>query len=282
MSTDSSRRVPGPVLEYLRRQPTLTIATASSTGVPRASTLTYASDDVVLYVWTHPGSTTARHIDENPVVSFAIGEYAQDWRAAQGIQGTGEATKVEGADEIERVAGLFRDKFPSVAGERSGDVSFFRIAPTELQFIGGEAGDGGEPQQLGIEYPRDVVYSVFGDLPREERETIRAQLERIEVKAGTVIVRQGAPADKFFIIAEGEVEVVSEEEHENRTLARLGPGEFFGELALLRDTRRTATVQAVAPTTLFAMERDALRSLVAQSLGTTDRFDEVIRERMYS
>jgi CRP-like cAMP-binding protein len=51
-------------------------------------------------------------------------------------------------------------------------------------------------------------------------------------------------------------------------------------MAILRDMPRTATVQAVTATTLFAMERDAFRSLVAQSLGTTQDFDRTIQQRL--
>ena len=74
-----------------------------------------------------------------------------------------------------------------------------------------------------------------------------------------MIVRQGAPADKFFIIVDGEVEVVRESEGKTRSLGTLGRGQFFGEIAILRDTPRIATVRAVKPTTLFAMERDIFR-----------------------
>src|SRR5439155_19474132 len=98
--------------------------------------------------------------------------------------------------------------------------------------------------------------------------------------AGDVIVRQGAPADKFFIIIDGEVEVVREDDGEHRTLATLSRGQFFGEMAILRDTPRMATVRAVMPTTLFAMERDAFQGHVAGSMGTTQDFDQVIQQRL--
>ena len=94
------------------------------------------------------------------------------------------------------------------------------------------------------------------------------------------IVRQGAPADKFFIIVEGEVDVVREDDGEEKTINTLGPGDYFGEVAILRDSSRIATVKAKTQATLLAMDRDSLKSLVAGSLGTTEEFDRVIRERM--
>ena len=98
--------------------------------------------------------------------------------------------------------------------------------------------------------------------------------------AGATIVRQGAPADKFFIVVDGEVEVIRADGVETRTLATLRRGQSFGEMAILRDMPRRAMVRAVAPTTLLTMERDAFRALVAQSLGTTQDFERVIQRRL--
>ena len=95
-----------------------------------------------------------------------------------------------------------------------------------------------------------------------------------------MIAREGAPADKFFIVVEGEVEVVREIGGE--VLSRLGPGDLFGEIAIIRDRPRSATLRAVAPTRLLAMEHDTFRDLVGQALGTTAEFDQVVRARLES
>jgi uncharacterized protein YhbP (UPF0306 family) len=270
--------VPQQVLDFLEAQRTLTLATALRSGVPRATTLTYANDGLNVYVWMRPDTTTAQQLEENPVVALAIDRYADDWRETQGIQGAGEARIVLNPDELSRVIGLFEQKYPPLAGSLSSGVSIFRIAPTELQFI--DNAEAGSSSGGGASYPRDVVLSVFRDLPREEVETVAAKLQTIQVAAGDTIVRQGAPADKFFIIVDGEVEVDVEDGGEPRRLATLSSGQFFGEMAILHDTPRLATVRALEPTTLFAMERDAFRGLVAQSLGTTRDFDQVIRQRL--
>ena len=93
-----------------------------------------------------------------------------------------------------------------------------------------------------------------------------------------MIARQGAPADKFFIVIEGEVEVMREGEAQGST--RHGPGDMIGEVAILRDTPRAATITATQPTTLFALERDTFRDLVAEALGTTGEFERVIQARL--
>lgn len=272
--------IPDRVLDYLGEHATLTVATVSGAGVPRAASFTYANDGVTLYVWTHPDSTTARNLAQNPVVSFAIDSYSDDWRKIVGLQGTGEARVLLNADEIARVVELFAAKFPSLRPDRPANISFFRITPSEVQLVEGAEEEAAGGQELGLEYRREVVYSVFRDLPPRELATVAGRLQTAKVDAGTVIVRQGAPADKFFIIVEGDVEIVREDDGEERTINTLGQGDYFGEVAILRDTPRIASVRATSPTTLLTMDRDTFRTLVAGSLGTTEQFDSVIRERM--
>ena len=95
--------LPQHVLQYLDAQPALTLATASRGGVPRATTLTYVNDGVTVYIWTRPDTTTARQMEENPVVSIAIGPYADDWRETKGIQAAAEAQVVLNPTELTRV-----------------------------------------------------------------------------------------------------------------------------------------------------------------------------------
>jgi CRP-like cAMP-binding protein len=217
-------------------------------------------------------------MDENPLVSLAIDEYTDDWRDTKGIQATGEARVVLNPTELTKVVGLFEEKYPALVGKLGSGVSIFRITPRELQFI--DNADAGESAGAGVDYRRDVVFSVFHDLPAERVASMAASLQSMQIPAGEVIVRQGAPADKFFIIVEGEVEVVRDDNGTSRKLATLSGGQFFGEMAILRDQPRMATVRAVTATTLFAMERDAFRGLVAQSMGTTTDFDQVIQKRL--
>jgi uncharacterized protein YhbP (UPF0306 family) len=274
----SAIEVPPHVLEYIGKHQALTLATASAGAVPHATTLVYVNEGVVLYVWTRPDTTTARHVEQNPVVAFAIDEYASDWRETKGIQGRGDCQALLDSAEIDRVTGLFTDKFPSLSGSLGSGLSFFQITPTELQFIDNTAADvRGEDK---VDFHRDLVYSLFRDLPERDVETVGAQLRTLDVAEGDVIVRQGAPADKFFIIVDGEVEVVHDGDGGEKQLATLGRGQFFGEIAILRDMPRAASVRALKPTTLFAMESEVFRSLVAQSMGTTEDFDAVIRQRL--
>ncbi len=268
------------VLDYLSKQNTVTLATASPRAVPRASTFLFVNDGTTLYFWSKPDTTTARQIEQNPVVSFAIDSYADDLRDTKGDQGTGECNVILNGEEIARVADLFGQKFPDLSPGVTMSISFFRVTPTDMEFIDNSATGADAPEgQFGAEFHRERAYSVFTDLPTQQVDSIVASLQVTGAQEGEVIVRQGGPADKFFIVAEGEVEI-EREENGGRNVATLGPGQFFGEVSILRDTPREVTVKATKPTTLLAMERDTFRDLVAQSLGTTAEFDKVIQARL--
>jgi uncharacterized protein YhbP (UPF0306 family) len=284
MSTEQhAADVPPHVLEYLGQQSTLTLATASPTGIPRASTFLYVNDGPNLYFWTKPETTTARHVEQNPIVSFAIDEYTEDLRQTKGVQGAGECSVILSGEEIARVADLFGRKFPDLSPGATMSISFFRIAPTELEFIDNTSEGAGAPEgTFGAEFHRERSFSVFADLPTSESAMISALMHAATAQPGEVIVREGGPADKFFIVVEGEVEVLRGEGGQAESVATLGPGHFFGDIAIMRDTPRSASVRAVKPTRLLAMERDTFRDLIAQSLGTTAEFDQVIRARLES
>jgi CRP-like cAMP-binding protein len=126
---------------------------------------------------------------------------------------------------------------------------------------------------------------VFGTLPENLVYPEEERLGQLAVPAGTTILRQGASATKFFIIVTGEVEVVrtshsAERVGAERIVARLGPGQFFGEIAILRDMARTATVRAITDATLLTMDRSKFRSLVERSLGMARDFDTIIEARL--
>jgi uncharacterized protein YhbP (UPF0306 family) len=269
--------VPDEVIEFLAEQRTLSLATVSPNGVPHASTFLYVNDGGVLYFWSRAGTTTARQIDHNPTVAFTIDAYREDVRQTRGLQGTGECEVVLSGETIARVADLFGRRFPSLRPGSTMSISFFRLVPTELQYIDNSRAAAGSERTFGADFHRARSYTVFEELPVQPVEAITGQLQRIEAAPGEVIVRSGGPADKFFIVVAGEVDV----EGPAGEPAQLGPGTFFGEVAILRDATRTATLRARAPSTLLAMDRDAFRDLLAQALGTTLDFDAVLRARLH-
>lgn len=269
--------IPSHVLDYIGGHRTFTLATASPGGIPHAGTFLYVNMGGRLYFWTKPQTTIAKHVGQNPAVSFTIDEYSEDLHQTRGVQGSGECSVVLSGEEIARVADLFGQKFPDLSPGATMSISFFRIVPTELQFIDNTSAQAGTEGVFGAEFHTERAYSVFAELPVQQLESIAAPMGTVTADAGETVVRQGGPADKFFIVVEGEVEVL---EDESRAGTVLGPGHFFGETAIMLDRPRSATVKATKPTTLFTLDRDTFRDLVAQSLGTTGEFDKVIKERL--
>jgi uncharacterized protein YhbP (UPF0306 family) len=274
--------VPQHVLDYLGEHRKLTLATASPTGVPHAATFLFVNVGPQLYFWTRPETTTAKQVAQNPVVSFAVDDYAEDWSQTKGVQGTGECRVLLNSSDIIDVAGTFAEKFPNAQSSgKTTNISFFRITPTQIQFIDNTEGGRSSDEEFGLDFKREVVYSVFTGLPRQQALGFTGELQPINVAAGEIIVRQGAPADKIFIIITGEVGVEREEADGSTVeLDTLRDGQFFGEVAILRDTPREATARALTDVTLLALQRDTFQKLVAGSLGTTGDFDSVIKQRL--
>lgn len=279
MST-TEQQLPGPVLEYLREHNTLTLATASGSGIPRAATFLYVNEGPSLYFWMKSSAVSARHIQQNPMVAFTVDEYASDLSQTRGVQGMGQCSVLLDGTEIARVADVFGQKFPSLAPGTTMSISFFRITPTEIEFIDNTGTITGGGGVFGAEFHRERSFSVLAALPTQTAATISASLQTVNADEGTVIARQGGPADKFFIVVDGEIEVTREEGGATQTVNKLGPGELFGEMAVLFDRPRGASAHATKPTRLLVMDGPTFRDIVAQSLGTTADFDQVIRERM--
>jgi CRP-like cAMP-binding protein/predicted MFS family arabinose efflux permease len=93
----------------------------------------------------------------------------------------------------------------------------------------------------------------FGHLDMVALETLAAQAVPVAARKGEEIVRQGDPGDRFYVIASGRAEVLVA----GFAVSVLGPGQGFGERALLRDVPRTATVRALEPMELVALDREA-------------------------
>jgi CRP/FNR family transcriptional regulator, cyclic AMP receptor protein len=102
---------------------------------------------------------------------------------------------------------------------------------------------------------KDVPF--FGAMSEQDLAALAQQTDEISVAAGSVLAREGELGEEFFVIESGTAEVTRGGAH----VAKLGPGDFFGEIALIREERRTATVMATSPMVLIVMTGSSFRSL---------------------
>ena len=91
--------------------------------------------------------------------------------------------------------------------------------------------------------------------------------DEITVSAGKVLAKEGATAHEFFVILEGNVDI----SHGDKKLRTLGPGDFFGELAMLGRVPRTATATAATPTRLLVVGHREFTSLLASHPAIRDK-----------
>jgi MFS family permease len=92
---------------------------------------------------------------------------------------------------------------------------------------------------------------IFEPLPEPTVERLAAALDELRVVPGEVVIRQGEPGDLFYLVKDGELEVAIN----GKTVQLIGPGDSFGEIALLRNVPRTASVTAKTDAVLYALER---------------------------
>ncbi len=117
--------------------------------------------------------------------------------------------------------------------------------------------------------------AIFAPLPPATLEHLAHALREVRVPRGADVVRVGEAGHNFFIIDSGRAEVLVDGEAKP-----LGPGDYFGEIALLRDVPRTATVRAVTELALYALERDEFIGAVTGYPPSRDAADTVIGERL--
>ena len=120
---------------------------------------------------------------------------------------------------------------------------------------------------------------LFAGLPVTRLEDAMAKSHVVPMAAAETVIRQGDQADRFYVIAEGSVEVTQRdpETGADRVLRQMGPGEVFGEIGLLTEGIRTATVTAREPGRLLALDGPDFLDLVGSGPGLTSRLLDLHR-----
>lgn len=121
----------------------------------------------------------------------------------------------------------------------------------------------------GLELLRGIEF--LAPLPEQSLEHLARSLVEVVSPAGTAVIREGEPGDRFYVIGEGEVAIGDK---------TFGSGSGFGEIALLQDVPRTATVTAVTDVTLYALDRDEFIAAVTGHEPANAAADAVIAARL--
>jgi CRP/FNR family transcriptional regulator, cyclic AMP receptor protein len=127
-----------------------------------------------------------------------------------------------------------------------------------------------------VDAKRLEAIPLFAGLSRREREQVARWADEIDEPAGFHLVDQGTFAHEFFVLLEGAVEVRKDDQH----LTDLGPGDFFGEIALVGRDRRTATVTATTPVRAIVMHSREFGAMRGAMPAVCDRIQTAIRERL--
>jgi CRP-like cAMP-binding protein len=119
---------------------------------------------------------------------------------------------------------------------------------------------------------------LFAPLGAPQLEGLAHRLEESLVPAGTVVVREGDPGDRFYVVAEGELDV----DRGGQPMRSLGRGEGFGEIALLRNVPRTATVTASTDARLYALDKTSFLTSIGAHARAVSEAERLVHERLPS
>jgi CRP/FNR family cyclic AMP-dependent transcriptional regulator len=119
---------------------------------------------------------------------------------------------------------------------------------------------------------------LFSGLSREELRRLSRVTDEVVVPAGTTLINEGSFAHEFLLIEAGSAEV----RRDGRLVAELGPGDFAGEIGVMQDARRNATVTASSELTAIVMTARDLRALAREMPSVAAHLDAAIAARTSS
>src|SRR5215210_5421898 len=119
----------------------------------------------------------------------------------------------------------------------------------------------------------------FEMLPQEEREAVVREMDVETHDEGSVIINEGDPGTSMYVIASGEVKVYTRGSTGTLFLARLGEGDFFGEVSVLSGKPRTATITASQRTEVLRLDKEKLDGVLSKYPGIRTVLDEFYKKR---
>ena len=122
-------------------------------------------------------------------------------------------------------------------------------------------------------------FPLFADLQTSTLTEVADKMMVEQAEPGDVIIRQGDPGELFYLIRSGRVDVIVDDGQQQRTVAELDEGQYFGEAALLRDEPRNATVVARAKSVFYTLGKADFKDVLARSRTFVDELRNVLASR---
>jgi CRP-like cAMP-binding protein len=119
---------------------------------------------------------------------------------------------------------------------------------------------------------------LFAGCSKSELQRIAALADELDLAEGATLIREGERGREFIVVADGSVRVT----RGGKTLNELGSGDFIGEIALVADVPRTATVTATSPVRLLVVTDRAFRSVLEQMPSIATKVLQSLGERMHA
>jgi len=192
---------------------------------------------------------------------------------ADALSGAGMAD--EAIEQYEATAKYYEDNGLTVQA-----IAVRKKAEKVREQISAKAPDPGTTAPLfSRPVPKSPLFEVLGDV---EREAFVKEMEVETHDEGSVIITEGDPGTSMYVIASGEVKVYTRSTRSTGGtiyLARLGEGDFFGEVSVLTGKPRTATITASQRTELLRLDRDKLDGVLSKHPGIRQVLDDFYKKR---
>jgi MFS family permease len=224
------------------------------------------------------------------LAAFALLAVAGVGRTTLDVAGRTLLQRIARPDALARVFGLLEgismaglavgsisaSAFVGLAGGRGAFVCLAAVLPLSALLVLRSVLAADSSVLPVVEIARLRALPIFSPLGAPALEGLARALQPVEAQAGAAVISEGDPGDRFYVVADGELDVSVGGEH----VAALERGDCFGEIALLRDVPRTATVTARTPVLLDALDKGAFLAAVTGHDPSARAADELVHGRL--
>ncbi len=154
--------------------------------------------------------------------------------------------------------------------------------PAHALFVTNESSDRkAQKSQAEIKNRMKILANIelFKNLPKEALELLAVRVRNAPFTEGEIITRQGAEAHWLYIILEGRVSIHVMSEGLESEVAKLGPGNFFGEISLMTGDKRSATVIALTDVQCYRLDKEAFQEIIQKNPDITENLAKILAQR---